>query len=75
MLKQDYPGFGLTYFYVYSFNSSSSTWNKDNLFISEVYNQWEFHKVRFDLKGNFSVELADTLDSTKSVSIDSEIIK
>lgn len=30
--KQDYPNFGLTYFYEYEFPNGSDEWSKDNIF-------------------------------------------
>ena len=36
--------------------------------------QWEFYEGRFDLKGNFPVELANILDSAKNILTDSEKI-
>ena len=41
-LKQNYPNFGLTYFYEYKFPNGSSEWSKDNIFGPKEAEQWEF---------------------------------
>lgn len=76
MLRQDYPNFDLTYFYEYEYRvTSPNKQSIDHIIGPKKADQWEFYEGHFNSKGDFPVELAKILNSTKDIPNKSERIK